>query len=124
MLREFFLGFVKIHILHHAAEQPVYGLALIEELRHHGYELSPGTIYPILHGLEESGYVEREDRLVGGKVRKYYSVTDAGREALDDIRHKIRELTLEVLHEAPKPRSVPRRGAPAPEAAQASGVET
>jgi PadR family transcriptional regulator, regulatory protein PadR len=103
MLREFFLGFVKIHILHHAAEQPVYGLALIEELRHHGYELSPGTIYPILHGLEESGYVEREDRLVGGKVRKYYSVTDAGREALDDIRHKIRELTLGVLHEAPKP---------------------
>jgi PadR family transcriptional regulator, regulatory protein PadR len=103
MLREFFLGFVKIHILHHAAEQPVYGLALIEELRHHGYELSPGTIYPILHGLEESGYVEREDRLVGGKVRKYYSVTDAGREALDDIRHKIRELTLGALHEAPKP---------------------
>ncbi|MDE3076796.1 MAG: helix-turn-helix transcriptional regulator [Chloroflexota bacterium] len=101
MLREFFLGFVKIHILHHAAEEPVYGVALIEELRHHGYELSPGTIYPILHSLEHSGYVEREERLVGGKVRKYYSATDAGREALAAIRHKIRELTLEVLDEAP-----------------------
>lgn len=100
MLREFFLGFVKIHILHHAAEEPVYGLALIEELRHHGYELSPGTIYPILHSLEQSGYLEREERLVGGKVRKYYSVTAAGRDALADIRHKIRELTLEVLDEA------------------------
>ena len=101
MLRDFFLGFVKIHILHHAAEEPVYGLALLDELRHHGYELSPGTIYPILHSLEQSGYVEREERLVGGKVRKYYSVTPAGREALADIRHKIRELTLEVLDEAP-----------------------
>jgi PadR family transcriptional regulator, regulatory protein PadR len=55
MLRQFFLGFIKVHILHHAAEEPVYGLALIVELRRHGYELSPGTLYPVLHQLEEAG---------------------------------------------------------------------
>ena len=107
MLRDFFLGFVKIHILHHAGEEPVYGVALIEELRRHGYELSPGTLYPVLHSLEESGYLVRDDRLVGGKVRKYYAISDAGREALHKIRHKIRELTGEVLEgaEAPAVRS-------------------
>jgi DNA-binding PadR family transcriptional regulator len=56
VLREFFLGFIKIHILHHAGEEPVYGLALIAELQRHGYVLSPGTLYPVLHQLEEAGY--------------------------------------------------------------------
>lgn len=97
MLRDFFLGFVKIHILHHAAEEPVYGLALIEELRRHGYALSPGTLYPVLHDLQEAGYLEREDRVVGGKVRKYYTITDPGREALAEARLKIAELVGEVL---------------------------
>jgi PadR family transcriptional regulator PadR len=97
MLRDFFLGFVKIHILHHAAQEPVYGVALIAELRRHGYELSPGTIYPVLHAMEEAGYLARENRVVGGKVRKYYTTTQAGRAALDEARDKIHELVAEVL---------------------------
>ena len=97
MLHNFFLGFVKIHVLHHAAQEPVYGLALIDELRQHGYELGPSTIYPLLHSLEAAGYLAREDRVVGGKVRKYYSITDVGRRALDEARPKIRELVDEVL---------------------------
>ncbi len=97
MLRDFFLGFIKIHILHHAAVAPVYGMALIDELRRHGYDLSPGTLYPILHGLERAGYLAREDRLVGGKIRKYYTITAAGRQALAEVRPKIAELTTEVL---------------------------
>lgn len=97
MLRDFFLGFVKIHILHHAAEEPIYGLAMIEELKRHGYDLSPGTLYPILHGLERDGYVEREDRVVGGKVRKYYTITNDGRQALAEARQQIGELVDEVL---------------------------
>lgn len=97
MLREFFLGFVKVHILHHAAEEPIYGLAMIEELRRHGYELSPGTLYPILHSLAKTGYLVREDRVVNGKVRKYYAITDVGRTALAATRDKIRELVGEVL---------------------------
>ena len=97
MLHDFFLGFVKIHVLHHAAQEPVYGLALIDELRRHGYELGPSTIYPLLHGLEAAGYLAREDRVVGGKVRKYYAITEAGRLALAEAQVKIAELVDEVL---------------------------
>jgi DNA-binding PadR family transcriptional regulator len=110
VLREFFLGFVKIHILHHAAQEPVFGLALIRELARHGYELSPGTLYPVLHELERAGYVQREDRVVAGKVRKYYRATPLGLQALDDARAKIEELVVEVLHrEGPTP--LPERDA-------------
>jgi PadR family transcriptional regulator PadR len=97
MLRDFFLGFVKVHVLHHAAQEPIYGLAMMEELRRHGYEVSPGTIYPLLHALETDGYLAREERVVGGKVRKYYTITDEGRAALAEARGKIVELTHEVV---------------------------
>jgi DNA-binding PadR family transcriptional regulator len=97
MAREFFLGFIKIHILHHAAEEAVYGLALLSELQRHGYELSPGTMYPVLHGLERAEYLHRVDRVVNGKVRKYYAITKSGAAALADARKKLRELVDEVL---------------------------
>jgi PadR family transcriptional regulator PadR len=97
MLRDFFLGFIKIHILHHAARAPVFGLALIRELSRHGYDVSPGTVYPILHELEHTGYLRREDRVVRGKIRKYYWITSRGRQALAEVRVKIAELVAEVL---------------------------
>jgi PadR family transcriptional regulator, regulatory protein PadR len=97
MLRDFFLGFIKIHILHYAGQEAVYGVALIRELGRHGYEISPGTLYPILHDLEKAGYLIREDRVVGGKVRKYYSLTDEGQRALNEAKDKIEELVGEVL---------------------------
>jgi len=99
MLRDFFLGFIKIHILHHSGQEAVYGVALIRELGRHGYEISPGTLYPILHDLENAGYLVREDRVVGGKVRKYYSLTNEGQEVLAEAKHKIRELVGEILEE-------------------------
>lgn len=99
MIREFFLGFIKVHLLHHAAKEPVYGLQLMEELRRHGYHLSPGTLYPLLHGLERSGYLARERRLVGGRVRKYYRTTPLGEQALQQARSRISELVEEVLED-------------------------
>jgi len=99
MIRDFFLGFIKIHILHHAAEDGVYGVAIMEELRRHGYDVSPGTLYPVLHGLEEARYLRRADRVVGGKVRKYYAITAQGRKALAVARGQIRELVREVLED-------------------------
>lgn len=99
MIRDFFLGFVKIHILHHAGQEPVYGLALIDELRRHGYELGPGTLYPILHDLESAGYLAREERVVAGKVRKYYRLTGTGHEALAGAKAKIAELVDEVMED-------------------------
>jgi PadR family transcriptional regulator, regulatory protein PadR len=112
VVREFFLGFIKIHILHHAGEEPVYGLALIAELRRHGYELSPGTLYPVLHQLETAGYLRRLNRVVNGKVRKYYVLTSRGGQALGEARAKISELVGEVLEARParhpaKARKVP-----------------
>jgi PadR family transcriptional regulator PadR len=106
MIRDFFLGFIKVHILHHAAQEPIYGLAMIEELRRHGYDIGPGTLYPVLHGMEETGYLARENRVVGGRVRKYYAITDEGRRALADARRQIGEMVREVL-EGEGPRHLP-----------------
>jgi PadR family transcriptional regulator len=113
MAREFFLGFIKIHILHHAAEEAVFGLALISELRRHGYELSPGTMYPVLHGLERAEYLHRVDRVVNGKVRKYYAITRSGAVALADARKKLRELVNEVLQADVRTRATRSRRASA-----------
>jgi DNA-binding PadR family transcriptional regulator len=97
LVRDFFGGFIKIHILYHAAQGPIYGLEMIEELRRHGYELSPGTLYPTLHALEEAGYLISERRVVRGRMRRYYRITDQGRRVLAVARARIRELTDEVL---------------------------
>ncbi len=97
MLRDIFLAFVRVHLLHHAAAERIYGLEMIEELRRHGYEMSPGTLYPILHGLEERGYLRSEQELANGKIRKYYRATAAGRKLLEQLKSKIRELEHEVL---------------------------
>jgi len=98
MLQEFFRGFIKIHILHHAEEGPVYGLQMAAELARHGYEnLSLGTLYPALHSLERAGYLTAQRRLGGGRWRKYYTLTPKGKEMLQLIRVKLRELNDEVL---------------------------
>jgi len=103
MLRDFFLGFVKVHVLHHAGKGPVYGVWFMEELARHGYQLSPGTLYPLLHNLEAAGYLHREERVVEGKLRKYYEITSLGQEALVDARAKIQELVDEILETEPVP---------------------
>ncbi len=97
MLQDFFIGFVKMHILHHAAIEPIYGLAMMEELKRHGYDISPGTLYPLLHQMAAAGYLVREDRVVNGKIRKYYTATDRGHAALMEARQKIAELVSEVV---------------------------
>jgi PadR family transcriptional regulator PadR len=107
MLRDFFLGFVKIHILYHATREPVFGLDLIRELERHGYQLSPGTLYPILHNLEEFGYLRREEQVVNGKVRKYYVATPRGQRALAEARRQIAELVAEVFEESDSPALAP-----------------
>ena len=99
MLKDFFLGFVKIHILYHASKAPIYGVEMLEELARHGYRLSPGTVYPTLHRLARDGYLLRQTRIVDGKVRKYYTITDQGLAALDEARGKIKELVDEVVNE-------------------------
>jgi PadR family transcriptional regulator PadR len=97
--REFFLGFIKIHILYHAAREPVFGAEITEELARHGYRVGPGTLYPTLHRLEKEGYLTVSSRVVNGKVRKYYIITEGGKAVLETARGKIRELVEEVLND-------------------------
>ena len=97
MMRNIFLGFIRIHILHHASEGEIFGVEMMDELRRHGYLISSGTLYPILHSLEEDGYLTRRDEVVSGKVRKYYRITEKGINALEDAKKKIQELTEEVM---------------------------
>lgn len=97
IFRSIFLSFMRLHVLYHAAHEPIYGAEMAQELRRHGYKVSPGTLYPLLHGLEEAGYLQRDEQVVGGKVRKYYRITPSGRDALETLKPKIRELVNEVL---------------------------
>jgi len=99
MLRDLFLGFIKLHILYHAGQAPVFGLDLIRELERHGYSLSPGTLYPVLHTLEREGLLTLQKQVVSGKVRKYYTATDAGKAALAEATLKARELLAEIQPE-------------------------
>lgn len=96
ILRKLFLGFIQIHILHHAKEHPIYGVWMLEELKHHGYDMSPGTLYPILHSMEEDGLLFKEGKNVNGKIRKYYSATDKGKFVLDEAKKKAYELFKEI----------------------------
>ena len=97
ILRQFFLGFIKIHMLYHAKVSPICGVEIMEELKRHGYQVSPGLIYPTLHSLEKYGYLKRENRVTGGKVRKYYAPTQRGLEMLEEAKRKIKELVEEVM---------------------------
>lgn len=96
IMRKFFLGFIQIHILHHAKKEPFYGVWMIEELKSHGYDMSPGTLYPLLHSMESSGLLEMEEKTVEGKIRKYYKITGLGDDVLEEARKKAHELFKEI----------------------------
>jgi PadR family transcriptional regulator, regulatory protein PadR len=99
VLRDAFRGFMRIHLLHHAAKEPIYGLEMIAELKRHGYAIGPGTLYPLLHSLERAALLQSSVKLVGGKRRKYYRTTKSGDMLLVKLRSKISELVHEVVYE-------------------------
>ncbi|WP_260673981.1 PadR family transcriptional regulator [Comamonas aquatica] len=85
-------------MLHHAAEQEIYGQWMIDELAHHGYRLSPGTLYPMLHKMERDGYLVSRQEREGRTVRKLYTITSKGKEGLALAKERIREFTGEAMH--------------------------
>ena len=101
MIREIDLAFIKLHILYHAANEEVYGLGLIEELARHGYKLSPGTLYPTLAKMQQTGLLTSTTRTVNHKQRKYYNITPSGLKQLNRLKIKIKELYKEVYLERP-----------------------
>src|SRR5271165_6640325 len=95
--RHFFNGFIRLHILYHAAKEPVYGAEITEELVRHGYRMASGTLYPTLHLLEQLGYLRSRTQVIAGRQRKYYRATPAGRNVLAQARQRLAELVSEVL---------------------------
>ena len=106
LTREILLGFWKVHILHHAAEHPVVGQWMIAELRRHGYDISPGTLYPLLKRMERNGWLRCEiEEDAGPRGRRYYHLTARGAAVLEVLRKSVSELRLEVLRAVAPPRS-------------------
>src|SRR4030066_1783915 len=97
MFRDIPLAFIKMHILYHAAKEEVFGIGLIRELKRHGYKLSPGTLYPTLAKMQQSGLLTCECRTVQHKQRKYYKITRFGMALLNEVRNKLKELYDEVV---------------------------
>lgn len=98
-VRDILLAFVRVHVLHHAVSERVFGAGMAEELARHGYALSPGTLYPLLHRMEQDGLLVSESEVVAGKVRKHYTATARGRAALNELRPRLAELVGEALPE-------------------------
>jgi PadR family transcriptional regulator len=95
--RDLYSGLIRLHLLHHAAEGPIFGLGMIEELNRHGYRISPGTLYPLLQGLEKKGYLTSIEQRDGKSLRKVYRATPAGRKALSLAKSRVRELFRELI---------------------------
>lgn len=90
-------GFIRLHVLHHAAEQEIYGQWMIHELARHGYRLSPGTLYPMLHAMEDKGYLTSRVRREGRVTRKLYKATKLGKLGLALAKVRVRELMGETM---------------------------
>jgi PadR family transcriptional regulator PadR len=95
--RDLYSGLIRLHVLHHATEEPIFGLGMIEELARHGYRISPGSLYPLLHSLEQKGYLRSKEQRKGKSLRKVYRATPRGRKALSAAKGKVRELFRELI---------------------------
>ena len=110
---DLYSGLVRLHVLYHAAAGPIFGLGMMQELRHHGYLVGPGTLYPMLHRMEKKGYLRSKQQVVQGKMRRVYAITALGRVELPEAKEKVRELYEEMVE---------GRGEPSPAHPSKSGT--
>ena len=97
--RDLYSGLIRLHVLHHAVEGPIFGLGMMEELARHGYRISPGSLYPLLQALEKKGYLRSVEQRKGKSLRRVYRATALGRNALRAAKSKVRELFHELIEE-------------------------
>ena len=95
--RDLYSGLIRLHILHHSVEGPIFGLGMIEELARHGYRISAGSLYPLLNGLKKKGYLRVKEQRNGKSLRKIYRATPLGKAALGAAKNKVRELFGELI---------------------------
>ena len=103
--KSFWQGMVKLVILHQASSRPIYGGKLSKYLREQGYEVSPGSLYPMLHSLERGSYLRSHIRLYKGHARKYYEATPMGQSCLNELRQQFNGIVREVILDS-KPREL------------------
>ena len=70
---------------------------MAKELAHHGYRISPGSLYPTLHKMETEGLIRSNQQVVNGRSRRSYVATAKGRRTLESTKRQLRELADEVL---------------------------
>jgi PadR family transcriptional regulator, regulatory protein PadR len=99
VLRHLYSGFVRLHVLYHTDKESICGVEIMEELRHHGYKIGPGTLYPLLHDLEVGGHLACTEEVVHGKRRKNFRITPKGRKLLSKARSKLQELAGEIIED-------------------------
>lgn len=95
--KDLYSGLIRLHILHHAAHAPVFGMGIMEEMKHHGYEISAGTLYPMLHSMEKKQYLVSHTEKGDRRERRMYTITASGRTALAEARQKVKELYGELI---------------------------
>jgi DNA-binding PadR family transcriptional regulator len=105
--RELYSGLIRLHVLYHASKGPIFGLEMIEELGRHGYKVSPGTLYPILHSMEELGLLRSQHRGAANQ-RRVYRATGEGHKALAAAKKRVRELFSELFEDVLGPRNSKR----------------
>ncbi len=97
MIKNIFYGFLRVHILYHAVKEKICGIEIIREISNHGYTLSPGTLYPLLHRMEKDGLLIKNDEVSFGRKRVYYKATKKGEKEFQEIKMKVVELYKEVV---------------------------
>ena len=97
--RDLYSGLIRLHILYHAVKAPIFGLGMAEELARHGYKISPGTLYPLLNGLQKKGYLRSWEERDGRTRRRLFRATPKGRQALRAAQQRVRELFSELVGE-------------------------
>lgn len=108
--RELYSGLIRLHVLHHAVKEPIFGLGMIEELARHGYKVSPGMFYPLLHAMEKKGLLHSLRRSRANERRVYRATAD-GRKALAIAKQRVQELFSELFEDvlAARASKEPRR---------------
>lgn len=90
-------GMVKLVVLHQAGVAPLYGGRFSKYLRNLGYDISPGSLYPLLHTLEKADLLRSRIRICKGRVRKYYELTPQGHACLAAVRQAVGGVMQEVI---------------------------
>jgi PadR family transcriptional regulator PadR len=99
--QDLYIGLVRVHVLYHAAKEPVFGQGMMQELGRHGYRLGPGTMYPLLHSMEKRGWLKAQPTIVAGRRRRSYIATSRGKAALNEAIGRVRELSAEIIETGP-----------------------